>query len=273
MRKWLSAFTLIELLVVIAIIAILAAMLLPALARAREEARKANCKENCSQIGKAIYAYTQNNGEYYPFVWGAADVAQTNNRATNTSLANLYPVYLYTVNVFKCPSVENKPVATVNIPENPNISSPSGDASGAFLGSEYWYSLRNWTLTDYSYMSDCRVYPSAVSHHAILADKDGTYAHNRDTSTQNHEQGQNVLFVDGGVRFEQPNTCSNNQEDNIFTEAHWHGDTDSWLVLGDATDVDGLTTPTIEGDDYLLVPPVDGSLRQDRGSSRTDLEP
>jgi len=118
MKKWLAAFTLIELLVVIAIIAILASLLLPALARAREEARKAACKEQCSQVGKALSAYMNNYGEYYPFSWGPAsyDGDADYPKDALTSIANLYPNYLNAVQVFKCPSVENKPQVNVNIP-------------------------------------------------------------------------------------------------------------------------------------------------------------
>jgi prepilin-type N-terminal cleavage/methylation domain-containing protein/prepilin-type processing-associated H-X9-DG protein len=268
MKKWLSAFTLIELLVVIAIIAILAGMLLPALARAREEARKANCKENCSQVGKAIFAYTQNNSEYYPFSWDECDKwlpteAQDFNNydpedldpdsyvvRADVSIANLYPQYLGSASAFRCPSTEDAPSISINIPwkNGAAITTLVGgqpDMSGVADGERFEWSNRNYTLTNSSYGYDARVIPSAVSNHALFGDMDGSYAANSDESFANHDGGQNVLYVDGHVSWAQGNYASNEDTDNIYTQDLWSADTDAYLVRATAilnTSFDGYSS-------------------------------
>lgn len=313
MRKWLAAFTLIELLVVIAIIAILASLLLPALARAREEARKAACKENCAQIGKAINAYATNNDEYFPFSWNAAFGTQDLPKDSMTSLSNIYPEYLYNVRSFKCPSREDSPIAMQNVPEYPGgagvgwngavlntrdsgarsysltwdanrngeIDMAEFNAQSPTEADKYLFSLRNTTLADSSYGYDCRLYPAAVSNHAILADMDGSFQKNRDTSTQNHTQGANVLYVDGSVQWKTTNYVSNDLNDNIYTESGtggdtataWHADTDSYI-----SDCTNPIVPSIATESFYTFDLVDdaGNPIAGTGESYTpfrDLQP
>jgi len=81
----------------------------------REEARRRACKHNLSQIQKALAAYTQDNGGYYPFAWqksGAeppAGIGTEHAAMAMTSIGNLYPRYMPTAKLLGCPSTENDP--------------------------------------------------------------------------------------------------------------------------------------------------------------------
>jgi prepilin-type N-terminal cleavage/methylation domain-containing protein/prepilin-type processing-associated H-X9-DG protein len=89
-----QAFTLIELLVVIAIIAILAAILFPVFARAREKARAITCVSNMKQQGLAFMMYCQDYDETYP--------------PTQDFKTRLDP-YMRNRELFKCPSRKHLP--------------------------------------------------------------------------------------------------------------------------------------------------------------------
>jgi len=323
MRKWLSAFTLIELLVVIAIIAILAALILPALRRAREEARKASCKSNCKQIGDAMDTYRQNYGSYYPFTWFPADwyisgsppspgqenaSGATGQQALDgyspagyagttigvrhrsndcmASIGCLYPEFLATDKVWKCPSVESAPYLTCHWPadltslatdgtggpgdgvinaeeavyaaDHVQVSIPIQMGAASFYIGKFWWSQRNWVLHDTGYGYDCRIAPSAVSTLAIFGDMDGSYAVNKDTSTQNHAGGNHILFADMHCSFESENFCSSAAVDNVYVESGadlgaggwpkelgWSADTDA--LISDNTSWLSPSDPTIVG--------------------------
>jgi prepilin-type processing-associated H-X9-DG protein len=259
-------------LVVIAIIAILAGMLLPALARAREEGRRSTCRSNVKQIGVSVYNYTQNNGEYEPFSWGpcngrypwpwTGDPLKTSywvSAATSrglwtgeipadamTSIAALYPEYLESASLFKCPTVDIVPLFALNAPSqaydyNTDGQIDQNDAQMGVPGFLYVWANRNYTITSIRgpgcYGYDPRVRPSMVSSHAIMADMDGSGQLDRTSPYQNHVGGQNVLYVDGHVAWTSINTCSNDPNDNIFNEGNytpsggsgWHADTDSYI--------------------------------------------
>jgi prepilin-type N-terminal cleavage/methylation domain-containing protein len=90
-------FTLIELLVVIAIIAILASMLLPSLASARDKGRDIACRSNLRQISLALFQYIDENGGYYPMMYGKGPYFR----------ARLEPYLGNTANTFRCSAVRD----------------------------------------------------------------------------------------------------------------------------------------------------------------------
>lgn len=60
------AFTLVEMLIVISIIALLAAILFPAFAKVREAGRKTTCLSNLKQLGLGFTQYAENYGGRFP---------------------------------------------------------------------------------------------------------------------------------------------------------------------------------------------------------------
>ncbi len=120
------------------IVPILAGMLLPAVARAREEARKAACFANLTQIGEAIHAFTRDNQKQFP-----------------PSLEALYPKYVGSLEVFRCPSTDDEPPAHISYeyrqpasdapPDTPmawdNFTNHDGGRNVLFVdGSVRWHS-------------------------------------------------------------------------------------------------------------------------------------
>ncbi len=228
MNRWRAGLTRVEVWFIAGGLAflMLAAALLPALARSRAEGRRANCAKNLEMIGRALAAYRNDNGDYFPFSQGpACSVPNGLNNAAASSLGTLYRKYLTTAHPFRCPATEDRP----------------GFASygeGAY---------RTWALLGSSYGYDPRISQQARRNVVTMADMDGTYRFGGDTATYNHAGGQNVLYADGHVQWVEDNFASENPNDNIFAQDPWDADTDTYLVRGDLNNL----TVSFDGYDHL----------------------
>ncbi len=173
-----AGFTLIELLIVIAIIAILSAVLLPALASARERARRNVCMGNLKQLHLAFQMYAEDNDESFP---PRQDALWAN------AAASVYPRYITNGRSFWCPSARNRDVRASAMVDNTNCES-----SFAFA---YGLTLLNRSASSVPLISDRGVYNPTfnTTNYPELQ--------TANLRAGNHENGINVIHVDGSAAF------------------------------------------------------------------------
>ena len=243
-----KGFTLVELLVVIAIIALLMGILMPALSRVRQIAFRLVCGTNLSGIGKAMLIYANDYDDELPraggrnsewrsggIVWDAPtrhaayglNANGTGGGATITS--SLYLLIKYaevTPKSFICKGDSN-------VTEFEPSDQGAGDRD---LISLWDFGLKGTDHCSYSYhLPYCSfaITTSSEPGMAVAADPNPWIEQaNRDWNAFNpaggkeaikignaithQDEGQNVLFLDSHVEFENVSFCGIN-EDNIYT--------------------------------------------------------
>jgi prepilin-type N-terminal cleavage/methylation domain-containing protein len=249
MRK--KGFTLVELLVVIAIIALLMGILMPALARVRQIAFRMVCGTNLSGIGKAMLIYANDYADELPVAgnsetkWGAEGCVNpiavppatspwgTNNNATITSCFYLLVKYAeVTPKSFICKGdteVSEFETPDYDLIELWDFGVKVGDKPKEHCSYSYHQpfdttSNNNYSLTTSSepglaVAADPNPWLTEASNKVWddfdpAGGRDGLKAGNTHT---HQDEGQNVLFLDSHVNFENTPACGIN-EDNIYTE-------------------------------------------------------
>ncbi|NUP99604.1 MAG: DUF1559 domain-containing protein [Armatimonadetes bacterium] len=182
-------FTLIELLVVIAIIAILAAILFPVFAKAREKARQSSCSSNLKQLGLAMLQYAQDYDETFAMY---APSTYTYN------WDNAIAPYLKNIQILHCPSTSG-----TNVRYGVSYSHICGVGTAAALakitrtaeiGMLYETEYDNGGTLKLAYCTDAAHWPVPPG---VATDR----TKNGFPLIPRHNEGTNVTFVDGHVKW------------------------------------------------------------------------
>ncbi|MBN1972871.1 MAG: prepilin-type N-terminal cleavage/methylation domain-containing protein [Sedimentisphaerales bacterium] len=238
-----KGFTLVELLVVIAIIALLMGILMPALSRVRQIAFRLICGTNLSGIGKAMMVYANDYDDEFPRA--GSSTSTWGNGVVKWDAANRQTAYgLKADGTGGAVTVTSSLYLLIKYAEvTPKSFICKGDSSvkefepGNNLDvSQLWdFGTKGTDHCSYSYHMPYSTFALTTSSDpgmAVAADPNPWIETNRDWNAFNptgsreakrignaithQEDGQNVLFIDSHVEFEDFSFCGVN-EDNIYT--------------------------------------------------------
>ena len=232
-----ATFSLKELAAVAAMLLVMVGVFVPALHKARQRSQEGLCAMRMGQIGNALQTYAINHDSHYPSVSGPPkrwlrhdDTPPASNSAALFKL--LRARYLTSPVVFQCPAVGGPSFAIT--PEMHDFP----DAK--HISYSYQYALGGRSI--------CSSDPLLAKHTAkmaILADQtplfpNGVFAPERveEAHSENHSDGQNVLYLDGHVSWEEAANVGVNG-DHIF-------------LADDVHEYDGDETPSNSTDTFLL---------------------
>jgi prepilin-type N-terminal cleavage/methylation domain-containing protein/prepilin-type processing-associated H-X9-DG protein len=240
--KTVRAFTLIELLVVLAIIGVLMGILLPAMEHVRHQGYIDKCASNLRQIGLAMSMYSNENQGNFPRTTydptqpltvgtgaNSPDAFQAGGPAANDLSAAPYLLLRnehLTSEIFICPydDATNYSPDLADPQKHSNFTDWKKNLAYSFADpypsdavTKLGYRLTNRLKSDFALAADLNPGVKKPFADVTVAAPGASSRVLENANSLNHEQdGQNVLYADGHVSFEDTVLCGVSQ-DNIFT--------------------------------------------------------